>query len=70
MIKKMITKKIINSDFIIFDDGVFTINPYFEFRYMANVFDFEKTKCRCGLFKIFRFNNFIYKLFTNVYINE
>lgn len=54
MIKKMITKKIINSDFIMIDDGIFTINPYFEFRYMANVFDFEKTKCRCGLFKINR----------------
>ena len=54
MINKMIDKKIIDHNFINIDNGEFTINPYFEFRYMSNIFDFEMTKCRCGLFKINR----------------
>ena len=56
MIKKMIDRKIIDIDFITFDedDKTFTINPYFEFEYLGNIFDFEMTKCSCGLFKIIR----------------
>ena len=50
MIKRMIHNKIIDSDFI--DDETNMINPYFEFRYLGNIFDFETTKCKCGLFKI------------------
>ena len=56
MIKKMIDRKIIDADFITYDedDKTFTINPYFEFEYLGNIFDFTMTKCRCGLFKIIR----------------
>ena len=52
MIRKMITKNIIDTEFITYDDNVFTINPYYEFRYLGNIFDFKMTKCKCGLFKI------------------
>ena len=49
----MIDRKIIDADFITYDedDKTFTINPYFEFEYLGNIFDFTMTKCRCGLFK-------------------
>ena len=50
MIKRMINKKIIHADFI--DEETNMINPYFEFRYLGNIFDFQTTKCKCGLFKI------------------
>ena len=52
----MIDRKIIDIDFITYDqdDKTFTINPYFEFQYLGNIFDFEMTKCSCGLFKIIR----------------
>lgn len=49
MIKRMIENNIIPYNFIGEDN---TINPYFEFRYLCNIFDFEETKCKCGLFKI------------------
>ena len=56
MINKMIDKKIIDIDFLTYDedDKLFIINPYFEFQYLGNIFDFKMTKCRCGLFKIIR----------------
>ena len=41
---------IINDDFI--DEDDFMINPYFEFRYLGNLFDFKETNCKCGLFKV------------------
>ena len=50
MIKRMIQNKIISSDFI--DEENNMINPYYEFRYLGNIFDFKETKCKCGLFKI------------------
>ena len=50
MIKRMIDNKIIDADFI--DEETNMINPYFEFRYLGNIFDFKTTKCKCGLFKI------------------
>jgi len=50
MIQRMIKNKIIGDDFI--DEETNMINPYFEFRYLGNIFDFKNTKCRCGLFKI------------------
>ena len=50
MIKRLIHNKIIDADFI--DEETNMINPYFEFRYLGNIFDFETTKCKCGLFKI------------------
>jgi hypothetical protein len=50
MTKRMISNKIINDDFI--DEETNMINPYYEFRFLGNIFDFTKTKCKCGLFKI------------------
>ena len=49
MINRMINNKIISNDFIDIEDN--TIIPYFEFRYIGNIFDFETTKCQCGIFK-------------------
>ena len=48
-LKRMIKDKVIPDDFI--DDDNF-ITPYFEFRFLGNVFDFEHTTCQCGLFKV------------------
>lgn len=48
-IQKMVENKIINESFI--DDENF-ISPYFEFRFLGNIFDFKMTKCKCGLFKV------------------
>jgi predicted RNA methylase len=50
MIKRMIRNNIIRDDFI--DEETNMINPYYEFRYLGNIFNFETTKCKCGLFKI------------------
>ena len=50
MIKRMVKNNIIGNDFI--DEETNMINPYFEFRYLGNIFDFETTNCKCGLFKI------------------
>ncbi len=50
MIKRMIDKKIIDANFIDIETNM--INPYFEFRYLGNIFDFKTTNCKCGLFKI------------------
>jgi len=50
MIKRMIENKIIPSEFIDIEDNM--IVPYFEFRYIGNIFDFKTTKCKCGIFKI------------------
>jgi len=50
MLQRMKVKGIISNDFINEDDNM--INPYFEFRYLGNIFDFKETKCKCGLFKI------------------
>ena len=52
MINRMIDNKIIDRYFI--DDEDFTIKPYYEFRYLDNIFDFKNTCCRCGLFKVNR----------------
>ena len=46
----MKASSIIPDDFI--DEGDNMINPYFEFRYLGNVFDFAETNCKCGLFKV------------------
>ena len=54
MIKRMIQNKIISSDFI--DEENNMINPYYEFRYLGNIFEFKETKCKCGLFKINTWN--------------
>ena len=56
LVKKIIDNKIIDTDFFTYDedDNIFTINPYFEFQYLGNIFDFKMTKCQCGLFKIIR----------------
>ena len=48
-IKRMIEKDIIYNGFI---DDFNIITPYFEFRFLGNIYDFQKTKCHCGLFKI------------------
>ena len=48
-IKRMVKKHIIEDDFI--DDENFIV-PYFEFRYLGNIFDFTKTNCKCGIFKV------------------
>ena len=42
MINKMIDKKIIDSDFLTYDEHykIFIINPYFEFQFLRNIFDF------------------------------
>ena len=50
MLKRMKLKGIINEDFINEDDNM--INPYFEFRYLGNIFDFKETHCKCGIFKV------------------
>jgi hypothetical protein len=50
IIKRMKAKGIIDDDFICDDD--FMINPYFEFRYLGNIFDFQQTKMQCGIFKV------------------
>jgi predicted RNA methylase len=50
MIKRMIQNKIISHDFIDSDDNM--IIPYFEFRYIGNIFDFKTTNCKCGIFKV------------------
>ena len=50
MLKRMINNKIIFDDFI--DEETNMINPYYEFRFLGNIFDFKKTKCKCGLFKV------------------
>ena len=39
MIKRMIKNNIIDDDFI--DDETNMINPYYEFRYLGNIFDFK-----------------------------
>ena len=49
LIKRLLLNKIIDSNFI---DDDFMILPYFEFRYIGNIFDFKETKCNCGIFKI------------------
>lgn len=49
MIKRIKLKGIIDDDF--FDDD-FMIQPYFEFRYLKNIFDFKETSTECGLFKV------------------
>ena len=55
IIKRMINKNIIDENFIDDgDDGDYTINPYYEFRFLENIFDFKNTGCRCGLFKVNR----------------
>jgi ubiquinone/menaquinone biosynthesis C-methylase UbiE len=50
IIKRMIKNDIIPLNFINEEDNM--INPYYEFRYLCNIFDFKETKCKCGLFKI------------------
>ena len=50
MIKRLKTNSIITDDFI--DEDDFMINPYFEFRFLGNIFDFKETNCKCGLFKV------------------
>ena len=53
IIKKMIDLNIIDNDFIKeYDSNIFTIEPYFEFRYLIDINDFITTKCKCGLFYI------------------
>jgi predicted RNA methylase len=47
--KRLIHSNIIKDDFI--DDENFIV-PYFEFRYIGNIFDFQNTKCNCGIFKV------------------
>ena len=49
-LKRMKQNLIITDDFI--DDDDYMINPYFEFRYLGNIFDFKETNCKCGLFKV------------------
>lgn len=49
-IKKMVSDNVIPNNFI--DEETNMINPYYEFRYLGNIFDFDNTKCRCGLFKV------------------
>ena len=52
MIKRMIDKNIINKLFLKeYNTNEFTIEPYFEFKFLRNIFDFKTTKCRCALFK-------------------
>lgn len=51
MVERMLDLKLIDHDFIKqYVKNEFTINPYFEFRYLRDIFDFKTTKCRCGLF--------------------
>ena len=50
MLKRIKSKGIIDDDFI--SDEDFMINPYFEFRFLGNIFDFKQTTCKCGLFKV------------------
>ena len=52
MIKRMIKNNIIDDNFI--DEETNIINPYYEFRFLYNIFDFKNTGCRCGLFKVNR----------------
>jgi hypothetical protein len=55
LISRMIELKIIDCDFITeYTKNEYTINPYFEFRYLRDIFDFKTTKCKCGLFFISR----------------
>ena len=55
MIERMIESKIIYKDFIKqYIPNKFTIEPYYEFRYLRDIFDFETTQCKCGLFMITR----------------
>ena len=55
MIKRMIESKIIYKDFIKqYIPNKFTIEPYYEFKYLRDIFDFKTTKCQCGLFMITR----------------
>jgi len=48
-IRKMVKNKIISENFIS-DENL--IIPYFEFRFLGNIFDFKMTNCKCGLFKV------------------
>ena len=53
MIKRMIDKNIIENDFFIeIENNQFTIQPYFEFRFIGKITDFKTTKCRCAIFKV------------------
>ena len=52
MILDMIAMKIIDSTFIVNIENDWTIQQYYEIRYLNDVCDFKKTSCRCGLFKI------------------
>ena len=55
MIKRMVEKNIIDKDFIKeYDKNEFTIEPYFEFRFLKDISDFTTTKCKCGLFLVNR----------------
>jgi predicted RNA methylase len=48
-IKRMIEQNVVYDGFI--DNDNFIV-PYFEFRFLRNIFDFQKTNCRCALFKV------------------
>jgi len=50
IVKRMKAKGIIDDDFICDDD--FMIQPYFEFRYLGNIFDFQHTQMQGGIFKV------------------
>jgi hypothetical protein len=53
MIRRMIDRNIINDKFLIeYEKNKFTVDPFFEFRFLCNVSDFETTSCRCALFKV------------------
>ena len=55
LINTMLDEKIIDDYFFMeYEKGIFSINPYYQFEYIRNVFDFEKTKCQCGIFKVSR----------------
>ena len=49
IIDRMVIENIINDGFIDEDN---CIVPYFEFRFLGNIFDFKETACKCGLFKV------------------
>ena len=50
IIKKMIDLNIIDKDFIKeYEPNIFTIEPYYELRYLKDINYFITTKCKCGL---------------------
>ena len=53
IIRRMIDRNIIDDKFLIeYEKNKFKIEPYFEFSFIYNIFDFKTTSCKCAIFKV------------------